>query len=353
MNYGSDTAAPPLAAGAPPMEVWLEDGLLKQALSNHRAGIMVNLLSALGFGTVAHAELGAPALVWLGLMIASTLLRIYADRALGLALRAEAALPPGQARRALQAFHAGLLTGSGLWAVASVLGLPVLPATAQFTLMVILAALAGGASGVLAPLRSVGAIYILLLLVPASITLMLIEPPYWVLGGLGLVFALVMLVGHRNNHGLLVRSLRLQHENDALLLRLSGALEDVSQSNQVLEQRVAERTEQLRQLARTDTLTQLLNRRGLVDVLEERDRPGGALAVLFLDLDRFKQVNDGLGHEAGDVVLREVARRFLDCTPEHGVLARWGGDEFVLALPVARSQPVPVAVLAERFRASL
>lgn len=336
-------------------EVWLAEGLLRQALSNHRAGIMVNLLAAIGFSAVAFAELGVPALVWLGLMIGSTALRIFADRALGHALRADSAVPVAEPKTLLRAFHAGFLSGSGLWAVASVLGLPLLPVTAQFTLMVILAALAGGASGVLAPMRVVGALYILLLLVPASFTLMLIEPPYWVLGGLGLVFAGVMLVGHRNNYLLLRRSLELQHENDGLLARLSSALEALGRSNQELEERVAQRTEQLRQLSRTDTLTQLLNRRGLIDALAERGLGEGdaALAVLFLDLDRFKQVNDGLGHEAGDVVLREVARRFLDCTPAHGVLARWGGDEFVLALPASEGEPLPVAVLAERFQDAL
>lgn len=341
------------SAQLPAPEVWLSDGLLAQALSNHRAGIMVNLLAALGFSAVAHSDLGASVLVWLALVIISSVLRLISDRVIGAALRSDRSFSAPQLKLALQVFYGGFLFGSSLWAAAAVFGLPKLPATAQFTLVVIVAALAGGATGVLAPMRLVGALYILLLLVPASLTLMVIEPPYWVLGGLGLVFAGVMLVGHRNNYLLLRRSFELQHQNDGLLARLSTALDALSRSNHELEERVAQRTEQLRELSRTDTLTQLLNRRGLVDTLAERDHPEAALAILFLDLDRFKQVNDGLGHEAGDVVLQEVARRFLDCTPAHGVLARWGGDEFVLAVPSSEGEPLPAAVLAERFRSAL
>lgn len=57
------------------------------------------------------------------------------------------------------------------------------------------------------------------------------------------------------------------------------------------------------------------------------------IAVMFLDLDRFKEVNDTLGHSAGDLLLQSVVQRLLGCLRETDVLARWGGDEFVLLLP--------------------
>ncbi|RKP56017.1 EAL domain-containing protein [Pararobbsia silviterrae] len=96
--------------------------------------------------------------------------------------------------------------------------------------------------------------------------------------------------------------------------------------------------QQLRFLATRDSLTGLYNRVFLADrmdaMLSERD-PRGAqanVAVLFVDLDGFKKVNDTAGHEAGDALLRSVARRLLQCVRETDTLARVGGDEFVIAV---------------------
>ncbi|MGH8310213.1 MAG: putative bifunctional diguanylate cyclase/phosphodiesterase, partial [Steroidobacteraceae bacterium] len=106
-----------------------------------------------------------------------------------------------------------------------------------------------------------------------------------------------------------------------------------------LEERVAQRTRQLRLLAHHDALTSLPNRRHLFaylhSALRRAARSQQRLTVLFLDLDNFKIVNDTLGHEYGDRVLRLIGERLRALTGERGFVARLGGDEFTLILPDA------------------
>jgi diguanylate cyclase (GGDEF)-like protein len=105
--------------------------------------------------------------------------------------------------------------------------------------------------------------------------------------------------------------------------------------NRVLEKLIESRTE-LEHIAHHDTLTGLPNRKLLADhmhqALARARRNQGKIAVLFLDLDSFKPVNDRLGHEAGDEILREVAVRMNEAIRREDTLARLGGDEFIILL---------------------
>lgn len=89
--------------------------------------------------------------------------------------------------------------------------------------------------------------------------------------------------------------------------------------------------------ANYDALTGLPNRRLFLDRLQQEmkksHRSGKAMALLFLDLDRFKEVNDTLGHETGDLLLAEAGRRITACVRESDTVARLGGDEFTVILP--------------------
>ncbi len=125
------------------------------------------------------------------------------------------------------------------------------------------------------------------------------------------------------------------------LARARRALED---ANRVLEERVVERTRQLEaaksraeHLAYHDALTGLANRRLFEDRLSRElrrvSRHGGGGAVLFIDLDHFKAINDALGHAVGDAYLRVLAGVMKDVLRDEDTLSRWGGDEFVVLLP--------------------
>jgi diguanylate cyclase (GGDEF)-like protein len=99
----------------------------------------------------------------------------------------------------------------------------------------------------------------------------------------------------------------------------------------------AARDEQLYYQARFDPLTGLPNRLYFKDQLSQElvkaGRTHSCLALLFIDLDHFKDVNDTAGHSAGDVLLQEVAGRLKQCTRESDFIARLGGDEFTILLP--------------------
>lgn len=112
----------------------------------------------------------------------------------------------------------------------------------------------------------------------------------------------------------------------------------------------------LQHMAQFDALTGLPNRYLLHDrmvgALARAERTAGRLSVLFLDLDRFKQVNDTLGHKVGDGLLQEVARRMRDCVRETDTVARIGGDEFVVLLESIQ-EPSHALQVADKIRATL
>lgn len=99
-----------------------------------------------------------------------------------------------------------------------------------------------------------------------------------------------------------------------------------------------------RVLARTDELTGLANRRRFLAELEEFRRLPGSL--LIMDLDGFKTINDQLGHEVGDALLAQVARRFQRVIPGGALLARLGGDEFAALVPGDEGYEVALAIRA-------
>lgn len=125
-------------------------------------------------------------------------------------------------------------------------------------------------------------------------------------------------------------------------------------SRDITERKKAE--EVIRNLAFYDSLTGLPNRRLLLDRLEQAitqaKRKGISLALLFIDLDKFKPVNDLYGHEAGDWLLQSVAQRMQCCLRESDTAARIGGDEFIVLLPEVNNS-TDALIVAEKIRGIL
>ncbi|KKM10862.1 hypothetical protein SY88_11460 [Clostridiales bacterium PH28_bin88] len=122
-----------------------------------------------------------------------------------------------------------------------------------------------------------------------------------------------------------------------------------------LEQRLLEAKRKIEELASTDPLTGLLNRRTLMQRMEaevERARrERQPISVVMCDIDHFKTVNDAYGHQAGDAVLREVARCLVSACRSYDIVGRYGGEEFLIVFP--GTDACESMAIAERLRAKV
>ena len=151
----------------------------------------------------------------------------------------------------------------------------------------------------------------------------------------------------------LSRGMVVERNADDLPLRIIGTITDIS------DRKLAE--EKIEELAFFDSLTHLPNRTLLMDRLKQAmtvgNRNGTCGAVLFIDLDHFKTLNDTLGHDKGDLLLQQVAQRLAVCVREGDTVARLGGDEFVVVLgsldESAQEAATQTEVVGEKILASL
>lgn len=230
----------------------------------------------------------------------------------------------------------------------------------------IISAMAAGGATVFAAERRLCVLYCVTLLAPLS-AMFLLTPgrDNAFLGFLGIIFLFIMINASKMTNNAAMSAIRLFRTNQILMLEtererqrseqinteLLSAQVELSETLGTLEERIRARTadleheirererfaRELARLASQDTLTGLYNRTRLTELLDRElvraHDESESIAVLFLDLDKFKEVNDLKGHHTGDDVLREVARRLTELAPENAISSRWGGDEFVFVLP--------------------
>jgi diguanylate cyclase (GGDEF)-like protein/PAS domain S-box-containing protein len=152
---------------------------------------------------------------------------------------------------------------------------------------------------------------------------------------------------------------RLEHLVEERTVALRGANEQLLETNQRLEiahNHLLQTEKRIRYMAQHDVLTGLPNRALLQDrvtqAITQAYRDSKLMALLFIDLDNFKQINDSLGHLVGDDLLRLVAARLTQCVRRTDTVARLGGDEFVICLP-GMDSGTDAALLAQKVLDSL
>ncbi|WP_426193178.1 putative bifunctional diguanylate cyclase/phosphodiesterase [Massilia sp. DWR3-1-1] len=316
-----------------------ETQLWREKLKAHPLGILVNAaaIAALAIN-IRHASVPWVT-AWITLSLLVCALRYVGHRVYR---RHLARHPDGAPPASHQAMLALGLLGSGvLWAAIACLGLPAFSEGETFSLLIIVSALAGGATGTLASMPIVGKVYIGMLLLPACVLMLLLpDEKLQVLGLIGLVFIVVMLGSHNNNVKLLRNTLTLTTDKEELIRQLSDKNRQISHVNDDLERTIDERTRELQYLANHDPLTALLNRRGFLSYPYAHRHGQRHKSIIFIDLDHFKDINDGMGHEHGDLLLQAVSQRLAQViaalaqasgAADHAV-CRWGGDEFVACI---------------------
>ncbi|HEY6529199.1 MAG TPA: EAL domain-containing protein [Cellvibrionaceae bacterium] len=305
----------------------LEWQLLCQAYQNLSITLMVNLSVTIGGSIVLYTDGYSYVHLWIILTALMTAVRLATGMYFKSRYNLNAVVDTKTIIIWKSIFTAGLISAALVWALIALVTITYsqIPPTSRYTLLIIMSAMASGATGITAPLKTAGRIYIAIMILAPSIIMIFYSNNDAVIGVLGLIFCAAMVATHTSNHKLLRASLTLKLENEQLVNNLQYLNTD-------LERRVNLRTQALKRIAHHDSLTGLPNRRGLIEWMEsslDAKNPHEA-AILFLDLDRFKQINDALGHDVGDKVLQTIAIRFNDICPKQCILGRWGGDEFLL-----------------------
>lgn len=318
-------------------------------------GTAVTAFTSTLLAAIVARQVPAPLLwTWWALIITSVLTRGFN---IWSAFRRRAN-PNWDGHDEIRRFFRPALLSALIWAAFPISFFPFLNEVGRTSMAMILAGMGAGAVTVFSASELLAIVYSAILIVPTAVTFFFVPGRENVmLGVLGILFFAVMAVSAKVSHHSTMSAIRLNRRNQTLLTAvkserqraehanadLQSAQVALREINQSLEFRIQARTADLehyaRELARLgsiDSLTGLLNRATLADHLERTltaaEHEHRRVAVLFVDLDKFKEVNDVRGHLAGDQVLRVIAERLRAAVPPDTDVARWGGDEFVIPL---------------------
>lgn len=307
----------------------------------------VQAAAAVGVCVAAGPSLARFYQPWLWLTLAVLGVRLLVERSLAASLSGRFL-----ARHRLviaRVFSAGLLLSATLWAYLACVRFPVDDERIRYVVIVVLSALAGGATGVLAPLRLTGKLYISLILLPASLTMIVTHRSDTVLGVLGTIFWLVMLVGHHNNHLLLVDAIELRDENQELLGAVARRSHELDRLNHELEERVAARTAELERANREALAAKEAKSRFLAAISHEMRTPLNAILGLGQILTRSDISPE---HRAQVLEMKAAARRLRQMIDDVMDLSRL--DDGCLEVHVQPFQPKDLArSLDETHRAAV
>ncbi|MEN8635505.1 EAL domain-containing protein [Pseudoalteromonas distincta] len=292
---------------------------LKILYSNAISGIAVSVLVsvALVFAfDINNEETNHDKVVWLGIMMCVLTLRIID---LGLFFKDQNSSQPYNTHCYLNRFAIGCTSTAVSWCGYALWFHSTSSTVEVTTTIAILSALAGGSANLLSGSRFTAVLYSFTLLAPYSFLLTLSNNHYQhVLGLLGLTFATIMIASSYKSATFTHSAIKLKNQNREILNEM--------------ENKVEQRTEEIYHLSNTDPLTNLLNRTAFLKNANKQlaDNPKEPFALLFVDLDGFKQINDSLGHKVGDKVLKEIALKISNICNQQLFKCRWGGDEFLI-----------------------
>ena len=295
---------------------------------------------------------------WLAALILVTLARVYLGMLFGRSSPSGAGVLVWRTYFLVGTVASGLVWGSTAWLLYEPESL-----IHQVFLAFVVGGMVIGAAAMLTPMFLAFALFASCALLPLIARYLVpADAIHNAMGIMGVIFLLAMLVIGKRIHDTVAESLRLRSENQELIVYLTDTAKhvaslnsdliatqnDLRKANDALESRVAERTAELQEANRRkdeflaqleyrashDALTGLANRSAFHDsltrLIARAARADERLAVLYLDLDRFKVVNDSLGHASGDQLLICVAERLTACVRQSDVVARLGGDEFAV-----------------------
>lgn len=253
--------------------------------------------------------------IWWLTMITLVLLR-FVDSVLHQKKRSLTQLP---AEKKIRRFSFFSVLIAGVWGFYPVYFYPFQNLTELTAITIILCGISSGVANMWSGHKFTAISCVLIMSGPLAILLLLSEDTYYRLLGIGgVAYTLVMSMSAAKFSSFTYKTIHLKYQNVQLL--------------QHMEEKVEQRTQEIYRLSNLDSLTGLLNRTAFLKELHQTisENASTPFALLFIDLDDFKQINDNLGHEVGDKVIKETASRIATSSRSELSICRWGGDEFLL-----------------------